>query len=123
MTMTEVNLVVIINVVGFFVCRRTHPGNVQSLVSTYWRMERSINRQINRDIKRTRPNTSIRSAFLRKMLLTIAGSFRKLKFFSMPIHICAIVVLNGANSPIRLIQKTLVQPGPAGWLWAGETLW
>jgi hypothetical protein len=24
-------------------------------------------------------------AFLRKMLLTIAGSFRKLKFFSMPI--------------------------------------
>jgi len=75
MTSTEANFVVIIKAVGFFVSLFTHPGSEQSLTSTYWRIDRSISRQIRSETRRTRPSTSILSVFLRKMLLTIAGSF------------------------------------------------
>lgn len=48
MTITEINVVVIMKVVGFFVFRCTQPGNVQSLFSTYRRIKPSISRQINK---------------------------------------------------------------------------
>ena len=64
--MIEENLVVIIKLVGFLVLRRTQPGNSQSLVSTYWRIERSIKRQIKREVSNTRPNTSIRWGLFQK---------------------------------------------------------
>ena len=52
MTIIPENLVVIIKEVGFFVGRRFQPVNVQSFASTYWRMARSIKRQISREIKK-----------------------------------------------------------------------
>jgi len=87
MTGITVNLAVIIKAVGFFVRRRSRPGEVRSSNSIYRRMERSVKRQINRETRSARAATSILSAFLRKMLFAIAGPLMKLKFLLMPIRL------------------------------------
>ena len=50
-TKTEANLVVIIKSVSFFVGRHTQRVMTQSLASTYWCIDLSINRQINSEIR------------------------------------------------------------------------
>ena len=83
MTIIPLNFVVIMKDVGRSVGLRSHPGSFSPVCSTYWRIERSMSRQMRSDVKRIRPRTSIRSGFFKKTLLTMTGSFRNPKSCSL----------------------------------------
>jgi hypothetical protein len=78
------NFVVSINEVGLSVGLSFQPVTVLPVSATWQRMQCSIRRQIRREIRSTKPSTSMRWFFFKKMLLTITGSFKKLKLRSIP---------------------------------------